>query len=196
MTRNRIIGIAFIVLALVGFSYYGATNFDRIVLGSGNFGEDPNTTADITGQNDEYISNYSNGTWDFGSATLSTSGTISSATSTPTTLTVGNIFSFGARDSVRLGYGLSGLDTLPISGLGNLICIRSPNNDTVEVITGGVANTLYIFQAAYDDSTVFIADGGNIKTNGLLTLDAATDRVMFVYDGTNFTQVSAVQSND
>jgi hypothetical protein len=69
-------------------------------------------------------------------------------------------------------------------------------NDTVEYIKNGVTGTLYFFQAAYDDSTVFIADGGNIKTSGLLTLDAGTDRVMFFYDGTNFTQVAAVQSND
>lgn len=191
MTRNKLIAIAFIFVALVGFSYYGATNFDRIVLGSSNFGEDPNTTADITLQNDEYISNSTDGTLDFGAANLTTSGTLA-----PTTVTLGNLFSFGARDSIRLGYGLSGLDTLPISGLGNIICIRSPNNDTVELITGGVAGTLYIFQAAYDDSTVFIADGNNIKSSGLLTLDAGTDRVMFFYDGTNFTQVAAVQSND
>lgn len=103
------------------------------------------------------------------------------------------MFSFGARDSVRL-QGV--LDTLPLTGLGNIICIRSPNQDTVEVITGGVTGTMYIFQAAYDDSTVFIADGGNLKTSGLLTLDAATDRVIFFYDGTNFTQLTAVQSND
>lgn len=193
MTRNRLGLIALIVVALVGFSYYGATNFDRIVLGEGNFGTDPNTTADITFQNDEYISNSTDGTLDIGSANLTTTGTATITTLSPTTLTLGNLFSFGARDSVRL-QGV--LDTLPLTGLGNIICIRSPNQDTVEVITGGVTGTMYIFQAAYDDSTVFIADGGNIKTSGLLTLDAATDRVMFFYDGTNFTQLTAVQSND
>jgi len=61
MTRNKLALITLIVVALVGFSYYGATNFDRIVLGSGNFGTDPNTTADITLQNDEYISNATDG---------------------------------------------------------------------------------------------------------------------------------------
>lgn len=193
MTRNRLGLIALIVVALVGFSYYGATNFDRIVLGEGNFGTDPNTTADITFQNDEYISNSTDGTLDIGSANLTTTGTATITTLSPTTLTLGNLFSFGARDSVRL-QGV--LDTLPLTGLGNIICIRSPNQDTVEVITGGVTGTMYIFQAAYDDSTVFIADGGNIKASGLLTLDAATDRVMFFYDGTNFTQLTAVQSND
>ena len=67
----------FIVLtfALVVFlAYAGVTNFDRLVLGSGNFGTDPNSTADITFQNDEYISNATDGTLDFGAATLSTTG--------------------------------------------------------------------------------------------------------------------------
>lgn len=194
MTRNKLALIALILIALVGFSYYGATNFDRLVLGSGNYGEDPNSTADITFQNDEYITNSVDGTLDIGSANLTTTGTVTTTgTLAPTTVTLGNLFSFGARDSIRLE---DDLDSLNISGLGNIICIRSPVNDTVEYIKNGVAGTLYIFQAAYDDSTVFILDGGNIKTSGLLTLDAGTDRVMFFYDGTNFTQVAAVQSND
>lgn len=52
----------------------GATNFGRIVLGDDNIGEDPNPTADITGQNDEYISNYTNGTWNMGDANLTFTG--------------------------------------------------------------------------------------------------------------------------
>ncbi len=64
----------------IGATGAGASNFDRLVLGSGNYGTDPNTTADITGQNDEYISNYVNGQWDFGAANLTTTGTITSGT--------------------------------------------------------------------------------------------------------------------
>ncbi|MFX0184090.1 MAG: hypothetical protein ACFE95_13490 [Candidatus Hodarchaeota archaeon] len=51
-----------------------ASNFARIVLGTSNYGTDPNTTADITLQNDEYITNSTDGTIDFGAATLSTTG--------------------------------------------------------------------------------------------------------------------------
>jgi hypothetical protein len=60
----------------------GATNFDRLVLGEGNFGEDPNTTADITGANDEYISNVSNGSWNFGAADLTTTGVLTAGSVT------------------------------------------------------------------------------------------------------------------
>ena len=75
--KNKLLALIGIpVIFVLGFAYYGATNFDRIVLGSSNFGEDPNTTADITGQNDEQISNYTNGSWDFGSASLTTTGSI------------------------------------------------------------------------------------------------------------------------
>lgn len=74
--RNKLIVIGLIVTAIFGFSYYGATNFDRIVLGSANYSEDPNTTADITLQNDEYISNATDGTISFGSANVLTTGSI------------------------------------------------------------------------------------------------------------------------
>lgn len=61
MLRSKIAFIAVIAFILLGAGYYGATNFDRLVLGVNNFGEDPNTTADITLQNDEYISNATDG---------------------------------------------------------------------------------------------------------------------------------------
>jgi hypothetical protein len=51
-----------IAVVVWAFTPPGATNFDRIVLGEGNFGSDPNATADITLQNDEYISNSSDDT--------------------------------------------------------------------------------------------------------------------------------------
>ncbi len=41
--------LAIFIMAMGG----GASNFDRLVLGTGNFGTDPNSTADITLQNDE-----------------------------------------------------------------------------------------------------------------------------------------------
>jgi len=85
---------------------FSASNFDRIVLGEGNYGEDPNTTADITGQNDEYISNYTNGVWDFGSATLRTTGVIGYTESG-----VDSFSTTSATDSVTLttalGFGIT-----------------------------------------------------------------------------------------
>jgi len=55
----------------------GATNFDRIVLGSGNYNTDPNTSADIVFQNDEYVSNSVDGTLNFGAANITTTGQVS-----------------------------------------------------------------------------------------------------------------------
>jgi len=61
-----------------------ASHMDRLVLGSGNYGTDPNTTADITGQNDEYWTNVTDGTWDAGAANLTTTGDLSFGTQTHT----------------------------------------------------------------------------------------------------------------
>lgn len=61
---------------LFGFILAGVTNFDRLVLGSGNYDTDPNTTADITLQNDEYISNATDGTMELNAATLNVNGTV------------------------------------------------------------------------------------------------------------------------
>lgn len=76
--KHAVVFLPLIALLFIGAgkAYFGATNFDRIVLGESNFGEDPNSTADITGANDEYISNATNGTWDFGAAGLTTTGSI------------------------------------------------------------------------------------------------------------------------
>lgn len=87
MKRNRsIISITVILfICLSGLLYVNghtankasASNFDRLVLGSGNYGTDPNPTADITYQNGEYVSNAVDGQLDYGSANLITTGTIS-----------------------------------------------------------------------------------------------------------------------
>lgn len=60
--KRYIIMAVLIAVVVWAFTPPGATNFDRIVLGEGNFGSDPNATADITLQNDEYISNSSDDT--------------------------------------------------------------------------------------------------------------------------------------
>lgn len=85
--KKNIIGFilgVFVVLSLGWF--YGATNFDRIVLGSSNYETDPNSTADITLQNDEFISNASDGAISFGAANLSTTGTLAAKATTLTGL--------------------------------------------------------------------------------------------------------------
>lgn len=75
---NQFSGIVslLLVLSVIVMASGQASNFARIVLGTANYGTDPNTTADITFQNDEYISNATDGTLDFGSANLATTGTI------------------------------------------------------------------------------------------------------------------------
>lgn len=77
----------FLILLIFGFIFPAASNFDRLVLGSGNYETDPNSTADITFQNDEYLTNYTDGTiatnaaMDFGgSLTLENDETIANST--------------------------------------------------------------------------------------------------------------------
>ena len=80
MNQKRIL-ISLAVLCSVGAGAAFATfptRCIRLVLGEDNVSSvaDPSPTADIVGQNDEYISNSTDGTWDFGAANLSTTGTI------------------------------------------------------------------------------------------------------------------------
>lgn len=106
--RNKIILLLILPILVFGFIWgtSGATNFDRLVLGEANYGEDPNTTADITGQNDEYWSNYTNGRWDAGSADIYTTGSLNIAgiTMTGAIATITNITMTGdllGADSVK-----------------------------------------------------------------------------------------------
>ena len=87
-----------VLFSVFGFLWWGANNLDRIVLGSANYGSDPNPTADITLQNGAYISNATSGTIDFGTANFKKSGSevnvpdsIASATGA-LTLPAGRIF--------------------------------------------------------------------------------------------------------
>jgi hypothetical protein len=52
------------------------SNLNRIILGEGNIGTDPYPTADIVLQNDEYITNYTDGTVQIVANILSLTGTI------------------------------------------------------------------------------------------------------------------------
>lgn len=104
---------AFILIALVILGFrYSNTNFDRLVLGSGNYGTDPNPTADITLQNDEYISNSSNGTISLGAANLTTSGYLDLGTSVAGT----NAFTTTAEHDTVVISGVTATDIFVVSG--------------------------------------------------------------------------------
>ena len=94
--------IGFVAVALgvfAGFVAAGVTNFDRLVLGSANYGEDPNTTADITFQNDEYISNSTDGELNFGALVLNVPATVVGENVFTTTGTVDTVTISGATSS-------------------------------------------------------------------------------------------------
>jgi len=79
--KNKIIGISIILaLAFAGANFYKdiaeAVNFDRIILGASNYGSDPNPTADITMQNDESISNSTDGLVSIVSPSITVSATV------------------------------------------------------------------------------------------------------------------------
>ena len=79
LTVGVLIGLCLTVFRgdIGDFVYAAASHMDRIVLGSGNYGTDPNSTADLTFQNDEYVTNVTDGTLDFGAANMVTTGTFS-----------------------------------------------------------------------------------------------------------------------
>jgi len=177
------------VLGNTGALQWGATNFDRIVLGSGNYETDPNITADITLQNDEYITNGTDGTIDFGAANLLTTGNAS---------ITGNI-------TDALGYRYSGFltvattdatelaDTLKLASTKYaLIKVRIAGSgaDSVHVATGLLANQLYIFKAVHTDSSVVFVDGGNLILGGTRTLDGDDDILVCFSDGTSLIEVA------
>ncbi len=91
-----------LVFAFFVIVFAAATNYDRLVLGSGNYGTDPNPTADITLQNDEYITNSTDGQISFGAANLLTTGTLGAGATTISSLTLGAVSNteFGYLDGV------------------------------------------------------------------------------------------------
>ena len=90
MKKTLIIGVLLLIVTL-GFVMAGVTNFDRLVLGSSNYGTDPNTTADITFQNDEYISNATDGTLEINAATINVNATVAGSNVFATTATADTV---------------------------------------------------------------------------------------------------------
>lgn len=84
MKNKTIFAFILIAVMVLGMMAAGPTRFGRLVLGEGNYDDDPVTTADLVFQNDEYIDNSTNGTLDFGAGILLTTGTISSGAVTST----------------------------------------------------------------------------------------------------------------
>lgn len=147
----KLLKIVIVVVALLGLGFAtgmlpGATNFDRLVLGSGNYGEDPNTTADITGQNDEYLSNYVNGEWSIGSAALNVGAAVA------------GIDSFTTTDAI---------DTIAISGVaaGDIFVFTEwvPNYSTA------LDTSVYSYQTKTDTVFVYrtgVRSGSTLKSGG------------------------------
>lgn len=84
MKRN-IIGIALLVCfiggVLIAEHRDKATNVDRVVLGSNNYGTDPNPARDITLANDTYIDGTTTGQMDFNATLVKTSAGLQVGTS-------------------------------------------------------------------------------------------------------------------
>lgn len=187
-------------LALMGGlnSYFGATNFDRLVLGSANFETDPNPTKDLTFQNDEYISNDVNGVLDAGAADILTTGDYT-----------GNDLSLSGEASGTLGYRYSGFSTISITNAAitadtlklastkyQLIKVRNTVNasDSVHVVTGLLANGYYLFKAVHTDTTIIFVDGGNLLLGATRTLDGDDDMLLCFSDGTNLIEVAFISN--
>ncbi len=127
--KKYILFIAFAFFVVLGFRF-SATNFDRLVLGSGNYDTDPNATADITLQNDEYISNATDGVIELNAATLNVNGTVAGT----------NVFSTtDTADTVVIAGTLS-TDIFVVSG----------------VYTGGTVDQQDVLQALAKTDTLIV----------------------------------------
>lgn len=156
-----------------------ATNFDRLVLGSANYGEDPSTTSDIVLQNDETITNYTDGTIGFGSATVSTTGDVTAGTS----LTLGAQAHKEYVTKVTLTTAqVLALYTTPIS------LVATPGANKAIIFLDALILVDYV-SAAYDgvdaaeDLIISYTDGSGevvaeIETTGFI--DQATDQLRYV----------------
>jgi len=59
--------------------------------------------------------------------------------------------------------------------------------DDLDTINGGAAGDILIFSPAHTDRTVVVKDGtGNIDCDADITLDATSEYVVLIYDGSNW----------
>lgn len=196
VTLNLMLFFAFIMAIVTGGvnDRQGATNFDYIVFGSGNYGTDPNPGKDITGQNDNWISNDAAGTWSLNGA-LGISSTL--AVTGASTLTGGltGAVTYDAVDTAAIDNdGATNTDTLVFSsGMSNIICVGNVNGDTITQVRTPTANKIYVIKAAA--GSLWFIDGGNMKLGGTRLLDNVSDRLTVVSDGTNIYEIGFVNND-
>lgn len=188
-----------LMTAICIMAYAEATNYDRIVLGSGNYGTDPNTTADLTLQNDEYISNAVNGTLDFGAANITTTGTVSGAAVTGSgnlkalSIQVGTPTGTPASGSLQVQNDTTLRSTLNVDGAAqfdNFLFVGTPTM-TPAAGSVGIQNNLIVGGTGSFDS--------NIQTDGRVMIGTPTgtptpgDAVIqnSIYAGANVVGVTA-----
>lgn len=148
---TQIVALIFSIVILAGTvrNYYGATNFDRLVLGTGNFETDPNPTKDLTFQNDEFISNDVNGRLDFGAANILTTGTVGGGAGTLT--------------------GLTTLDSAKVTGILNQG--NATSDGTASSYFKALGSRLYqaVFRSTTNVLRLGIDTSGAIKASGWLS---------------------------
>lgn len=154
-----------IFLIGAGRAYFGATNFDRLVLGEANFETDPNTSADLTFQNDEYIENGTDGRIGFGAANLLTTGTFGSGAFT--------------------GTALSSFDSAAIAGI--LKTGGATSNGTSAIYIKALSGRLYVVRvySASGTERVSIDSSGNIVQSGgkIVAFDSLRSQGAFTSNG-------------
>lgn len=189
MKKGFIVGLLIFTVFVIVFA--GATNFDRIVLGSGNYGTDPNTSADITLQNDEYIDNSTDGTIDFGSANLSSTGTLSGGNISFTgTLSSDSSATFGTINFATSNNN-EGSDSLALTLSPALTTLQT---GTLVLFVPDTANTgafvVNVNGLGWKD--VKTASGANPANSDLVT----TMVCILVYDGTDFHLINPATTTD
>lgn len=186
----------------------GATNFTRIVLGSSNYASDPAPTADIVLQNDEYISNSSDGTINFGAANLTTTGNVSGATLVHSSnaglvsLAVGTPTRTPAAGSVDMQgslYARGNVEAVNANAVALAVGTptRTPAAGIVD-LQGDLYSRGNIYAAAglvacTTDTTVLASKSGAVYTNAgsagnvILTLPTAAAGLVFTFSDVNAT---------
>ena len=160
--KNKLVLWELLPLILLGAALAGRnTNFTRIVLGDSNRGLDPNPTADITLQNQEYISNYVDGQISFGAANLVTTGTL--AVTGATTVTGGLIYPSSSAVIYSKAGGISadtvGANTTPTAGSRYWVEIFVPYNTTatgISFLVGTVGGTDSLYLELYNSANTLV----------------------------------------
>ena len=119
-------------------------------------------------------------------------------------ITYGNtqIFSFSENGGIANGFGIASLGTQTIASGAITIsngsfytvdteALAATDDLTTITTTSAVAGHLLIIAAASSSRTVVCKDGGgNLRLSGDFSLDNGQDRLMLMYDGTNWCEIS------